>query len=104
MSIFGDRVKEAREALGLSQISLARLVVISPQAIQAIEAGNVQRSKYLTMIAVVLKRPAAWLAGDENYLLRASSPSGHAPMRGIVAAGLWQADSADWGDETPVPA
>lgn len=104
MTVFGDRVRSAREALGLSQSDLARRIGTSPQAIQAIEAGKAKTSKHLHKIAAALQKPAFWLAGDAAYTLTSGLPAGGAPVRGIVAAGLWQAEVTAIDDDTQVPA
>lgn len=56
------RLKSAREDRGLSQSKLARLVGITPQAIQALEAGTSAGSKHLPAIAGALGVEAIWLA------------------------------------------
>lgn len=104
MTVIGDRVRSAREALGLSQSELARRIGITPQAIQAIESGNVKTSRHIHRIAVVLQKPAHWLAGDTSYVLTSGLASGEAPVRGIVAAGLWQVESSFADDQASIPA
>lgn len=103
MSLFGDRLRTAREAAGLSQSELARLVGVTPQAIQAIEAGKVRTTRQLNDIAAAVKRSPEWLSGNESTRLAKPLVVNHATVKGIVAAGLWQEDEAQIGDETPVP-
>lgn len=50
----GSKIKERREALGLSQHELGRRVGIRQQSIKAIEDGVTQRSRHLPRIASVL--------------------------------------------------
>lgn len=104
MSVFGDRLKAAREQADMSQSELARRADVTPQTVQAIEAGRVQSSKHLYRFAEILKKSPGWLAGRSAGSLTEPSPSPYATVRGLVAAGLWQADSGYQGDETPVPA
>lgn len=103
MTVMGDRVRAGREALGLSQSELARRIGVTPQAIQAIEAGSVKTSRHLHKIANVLQKPAHWLAGEAPYALTSGLASGEAPVRGIVAAGLWQAESSFADDQASIP-
>jgi DNA-binding XRE family transcriptional regulator len=58
---FAGRVAYMREASGLSQSELARSIGVTPQTIQAIEAGKVQRSRYTAAIARKLNVSALWL-------------------------------------------
>ncbi|OAJ69022.1 helix-turn-helix domain-containing protein [Gluconobacter cerinus] len=61
-----SRLKEIRELRGLSQSKLARLVGITPQAIQALESGSSAGSKHLASIAGALGVEALWLANGEG--------------------------------------
>lgn len=58
-----QRLRDTREAAGLSQSALARAVGIKPQTIQSIEAGKVKRPRHLLEIANALKVSGAWLSG-----------------------------------------
>ncbi|WP_342640918.1 XRE family transcriptional regulator [Rhodoligotrophos ferricapiens] len=58
------RLKEAREALGLSQPELAERVGMSQQGIGAIEAGRSIRPKKLRELARALGRTEDWLLGE----------------------------------------
>jgi SOS-response transcriptional repressor LexA len=60
----GDRVKEARDALGISQTELARRVKTSQQTINKIESGLVSHSRYLYRIAQVLNVTYEFLTGS----------------------------------------
>jgi phage repressor protein C with HTH and peptisase S24 domain len=53
----GERIRQAREALGWSQDDLAKKVRISQPAIKKIEAGATRRSRYLPQIATLLDLP-----------------------------------------------
>lgn len=103
MSVLGDRLKQARKAAGLSQTDLAKIVGVTPQAIQAIEGGRVRTTRQLNEIAAAVKRPPEWLSGNEGTRLAPSLIVNHAIVKGFVAAGLWQEDDRITGDETPVP-
>lgn len=102
--MFGDRLKKAREALQLSQTDIAKKAGTTPQAIQAIEAGRVRSSRSLDAIAAAVKRNPQWLMGDETAPLNQALPINQALVKGLVAAGLWQEDNRQAGDETAVPA
>ena len=54
MPTLAEAVKEAREAKGLSQPGLAKLLDVSPQSIQQLEAGIVQRPRYMMELSEVL--------------------------------------------------
>jgi transcriptional regulator with XRE-family HTH domain len=82
------RLKLAREKSGLSQSKLARIVGISPQAIQSLESGNSAGSKYLAEIAGAIGVEATWLATGEGDMLRRprrdiSEPSSSDPAENL---------------------
>ncbi|WP_418610199.1 helix-turn-helix domain-containing protein [Gluconobacter cerinus] len=65
-----NRLKKAREEVGFSQSKLARIVGVTPQAIQALEAGTSAGSKHLAAISGALGVEAVWLATGEGDLKR----------------------------------
>ena len=74
----GDRVRERRTALGLSQPQLAKKVgAITYQAIQQLEAGG--GTKHLVAIARALGVTAEWLQDGQG-----PAPARHAPRRARV--------------------
>lgn len=104
MNTLAKRLAAAREAKHLSQSDLARLVGLKPQAIQAIEAGKVEKPRNILAIAkAVGVEPGALLTGDENYSL----PREVVPLVGYVRAGATAAfyapatDPLDWVDPIP---
>jgi transcriptional regulator with XRE-family HTH domain len=99
-----QRLVEAREAKGLSQSELARMIGVKPQAVQAMEAGRVKRTKFLQEISTALSRPAGWFVGDDNHHLQEALILKYAQFRGIAAAGLWQEDSRQATDDVRIPA
>lgn len=66
MTIIGDRTKQRRESLDISQPELARLVGVSQQSIDQLEKGDVQRPRYLPDLAVALSVSMAWLKGETD--------------------------------------
>lgn len=68
MKTFGDRLKKARQAAGLSQSELARRVGVRPQTIQFIEAGGVKKPRYTVEIALQLKVNPEWLANGRGSM------------------------------------
>jgi transcriptional regulator with XRE-family HTH domain len=52
--IIGEKIRQKREALGMSQAALAKAVRVSQPTIASIEASNQQTSKYLPQIARAL--------------------------------------------------
>ncbi len=104
MGIFGKRLVEARARLGWKQTELARRAGVPQQSVQAIETSDQQTSKYLHQLAAALGVSGAWLLGEDRSGWSGDAGTRGAPVRGLVAAGLWQEDSRQIGDDTPVPA
>jgi transcriptional regulator with XRE-family HTH domain len=52
--IFGEKIRQLREARGLKQTGLAKLAGVSQPTIAAIEKGNQHSSKYLPRLARAL--------------------------------------------------
>lgn len=63
MGMFGERLKQLRESLGLSQRELARLVGISPPNISRYESGKI------TPTEDVIRQIAEKLSVSTDYLL-----------------------------------
>lgn len=61
MSTLGQRVKEAREAVPMTQEALARAVGVSQGLIGQIESGKNQGSKHIAALARALNVSADWL-------------------------------------------
>lgn len=79
-----DRVRIARMNKGLSQTDLARRIGVSPQTIQAIEAGRVQKTKHAVAIARELDVSPEYISeGNVNQMRRT-------PIIGVVRAGTEQ--------------
>lgn len=84
MATLASRLTTAREAKGLSQSDLARLIGIKPQAIQAIEAGRVEKPRNIVAIAKALDVEAGFLlTGDDAT----SIDLNEVPLVGYVGAG-----------------
>lgn len=64
MNILGKRVKERREALGLSQPALAKRVGMTQQGINSIEQGDSLRPRKLKELALALKTTQEYLLGE----------------------------------------
>lgn len=65
MSGVGTRIKKAREALGMTQVSLARAVGVSQQAVMELESGRAQGTKHGAKFARALGQDPLWLeTGD----------------------------------------
>ena len=103
MGVFGQRLVEARTRRGWKQADLARRTGVPQQSIQAIEATDQRTSKYAHQLATALDVGVSWLLGEGDNA-HAGSDARRAPVRGLVAAGLWQEDESQINDETPVPA
>lgn len=84
MNTLAKRLRYAREQVGLSQSGLARRVGIKPQAIQAIEAGQVRRPRNLVEIAAVLGVAPEWLLlGKGAAALHVQETSGRYDATGL---------------------
>lgn len=66
MKKMGLKIKERREALGLTQEEVASACGVTQQAIQRLENGEILRPRYLDELAAVLGTTKAWLKGAED--------------------------------------
>ncbi|MGA4125529.1 XRE family transcriptional regulator [Ralstonia nicotianae] len=76
MSTLGQRVKEAREAVPMTQEALARAVGVSQGLIGQIESGKNQGSKHIASLARVLNVSADWLETGMGSRSRVTTPHG----------------------------
>lgn len=65
MGMLAGRLKEAREAAGLSQADLAERVGMKQTGIASIEAGEVARPRKMREISRAVGRSEEWLLGEE---------------------------------------
>lgn len=78
----GERIKEARKAIGLSQVDLARLVGVTQPAVANWESGvHDPRRLMLEKIADTLKVSAAWLASGARSAVEADKHPAAAYIR-----------------------
>jgi transcriptional regulator with XRE-family HTH domain len=77
-----ERTKEARDALGLSQVDLAARAKVSPGTIGNLEAGTRKSPRELLAIAAALKVSPEWLKSGKGP--REAVPSPGAPPRNDV--------------------
>jgi len=61
----GSRLKQARDAAGLTQHVLAEIVGIRQQAVQRIESGEAKTTSYIVPLAKALNITPEWLALGE---------------------------------------
>lgn len=61
-----ERVREAREDLGLSQEALAALAGCKQQTIAAIESGQTKQPRNIKQLAKALGRSVAWLMDETD--------------------------------------
>ena len=67
MKILSQRIKQARLAAGLNQSELARALVLTPQAVQKWETGEMlPKSGRLKKISKVLGVSQSWLLGESE--------------------------------------
>lgn len=77
----GSRVAAARQAKQLSQTELARRIGVTPQSIQALEAGKIAKPKFIIELAYTLGVDANFLTGSQSL------PKLMVPIVGIASAG-----------------
>ena len=91
----GERVKERRTALGLSQPQLAKRVGgISYQAIQQLEQGG--GSKHLVSIARALGVTAEWLQDGHGPAPAKPAPARAAPQERLKVLGMAECGPDGW--------
>jgi transcriptional regulator with XRE-family HTH domain len=61
MNSLAERLRFAREQKGLGQEELAKLVGVTQQTVQQIEAGLIKRPRRIREIAAAVERSPAWL-------------------------------------------
>ena len=83
----GDRIREARNKLGLTQAQLAQQVGVSSQTVWAWEAGRVKPThEHLEDLAFHCEVSTAWILGRdvlEAELLKEASVSFHDAVEGL---------------------
>ena len=83
----GDRIKEARNKLGLTQAQLARQVGVSSQTVWSWEAGRVKpKHEHLEELAFRCEVSTGWILGRdvvEAELLKEASVSFHDAVDGL---------------------
>lgn len=70
-----ERTKEARDALGLSQVELAELAKVSPGTIGNLEAGTRKSPRELLAIAAALKINPEWLKSGRGARATGDAPA-----------------------------
>jgi phage repressor protein C with HTH and peptisase S24 domain len=68
MSGVGTRIKRAREALGLTQVVLAKSVGVSQQAVMELESGRAKGTKHTAKFARALGQDAMWIELGEGRM------------------------------------
>lgn len=66
MTFIGQRVKERREELGISQTVLAKRIGVSGPSLSQLESGKIKRSRRMAKLASVLKVTPEWLEGSSE--------------------------------------
>lgn len=96
MSTIGKRIAAAREAVGLNQSELARLLGVKPQSVQAWEADkNVPRPKKLEGIAGALKVSISHLMGEsDSFITPLLTPLTGSEIKGAAARNLRTSSSS----------
>lgn len=89
-----DRMKQAREAAGLTQPQLAKKAGVSPGTIGNIESGTRKQPRELLAIAAALRVTPTWLQSGTppmrpSNIEEAPSTRGLVPLISWVQAGAW---------------
>ena len=89
-----DRMKQAREAAGLTQPQLAKKAGVSPGTIGNIESGTRKQPRELLAIAAALRVTPTWLQSGTppmrpSNIEEAPSTRGMVPLISWVQAGAW---------------
>ena len=91
----GERLKEAREYVGLKQEDVAKKLGIPRSALSNVEAGSRKVDAIeLAQLAKLYQRPVAWFTGEESYGTANKMPKGVAHVARAAAA-LSQQDQAE---------
>lgn len=72
MSGVGTRIKKAREVLGMTQVTLAKAVGISQQAVMELESGRAKGTKHTAKFARALGQDPLWLETGEGRMREAA--------------------------------
>lgn len=91
-SNLGQRIKLRREKLGLTQDQVAQKVGITQQCYQEVEAGGVNKSRYLYELSIALECDMAWLlSGTDNSNIEHITLNNNrrVPIISFVQAGMW---------------
>ncbi len=96
-SVMSARIAERREAKGLTQTDLAKLMNVSPQSVQQWEAinGTSPRGKRLDLLSQVLEVPKSYFFGESPELSDPILIRDTVPLIDWVSAG-------NWGNEQPI--
>lgn len=72
MTGVGTRIKKAREALGLTQVLLAKAVGVSQQAVMELESGRAKGTKHTAKFARALGQDPLWLETGDGRMRETS--------------------------------
>jgi transcriptional regulator with XRE-family HTH domain len=72
----GNRIKQARERLGMSQVALAEAAGMRQQSLSALESGKSASTTKMLALAEALRVSVPWLERGETSF---SIPAGHVP-------------------------
>lgn len=65
MSILGERTRQRRKEIGISQKTLAQRVGVQQTSIYLIEKGETENPRFIMLLAAALDTSAQWLLGQE---------------------------------------
>lgn len=94
----GSRLKQARDAAGLTQHALAELVGIRQQAVQRIESGEAKATSYIVPLAKALNITPEWLALGEETSPVSATLMVHEEQKPYLIDRVFLAPILQWSD------
>jgi transcriptional regulator with XRE-family HTH domain len=83
MTTLGERTRQRRKELGISQKTLAQRVNVKQTSIYLIEKGETENPRFMLALAAALDTTAQWLLGQEVLPVQA----GQAPAEPVAMVG-----------------
>lgn len=98
VNTLAQRLKEAREALGLSQEQLAQLAGVSQGTIGNIESGTRKRPREIVAIAKAVKVNPEWLLKGIGLRNSSEGKGGNYTQDSFIDTHLSRAPVVEWGE------
>lgn len=102
MNTLAERVKAARDILGMSQKALADAIGIQQPSIAAIESGKAKNTKHLLAIAKALRQDPEWLESGEGSMRIPDGRAGHQDVRPAPQMSDALRSPSSWPKDVPL--